>query len=100
MPGKKGDIFFSVLQCFSNISLQPISRVITKLVNSYIEEYPETDPLDAWNVEYVRFKWWKPGNYYSLWHSEHTKITPYRVLSFLIFLNRIIQLNIINTDPT
>ena len=77
----------SFSESLSNISLQPIARAITKLVNSYLEEYPETNPLDAWNVEYVRFKWWKPGDFYSVWHSEHTKNTPYRVLSFLIYLS-------------
>ena len=74
-------------ESFSNISLQPIDRAITKLVNSYIKEYPEITNLATWNVEYVRFKWWKPGDYYSIWHSEHSKPQPYRVLSFLIYLS-------------
>ena len=84
IDGASGDSFGESL---SNISLQPIARAITKLVNSYLEEYPETIPLDEWNVEYIRFKWWKPGYSYSVWHSEHSKSCPYRVLSFLIYLS-------------
>ena len=74
-------------ESFSDITLKPIARAITKLVNSYIEEYPESKNLNRWNVEYVRFKWWKPGDYFSAWHSEHNKETPYRVLAFLIYLS-------------
>ena len=74
-------------ESFSNITLEPIARSITKLVNSYMEEYPETKNLSNWNVDYVRFKWWKPGDYYSVWHSEHSKSTPYRILAFLIYLS-------------
>ena len=77
----------SFSECFYNATLEPIPRAITKLVDSYVEEYPETNPLDAFEVEYVRFKWWKPGDFYSVWHSEHGKNTPYRVLSFLIYLS-------------
>ena len=68
----------SLTESFSNSSLQPIDRAINKLVNSYIEEYPETKNLDHWNVDYVRFKWWKPGDYYSVWHSEPVSYTHLR----------------------
>jgi len=77
----------SFTESLSDITLQPIARAINKLIDSYLKEYPESNNLNRWNVEYVRFKWWKPGDSYSVWHSEHTKNTPYRVLSFLIYLS-------------
>ena len=72
---------------FSNPVLQPAYNAIINLKNLYIEEFPEVQNLDAWNIEYVRFKRWKPDNSFGHWHSEHNTEEPNRVMSFMIYLS-------------
>ena len=71
--------------------LDALRRSIVELKNSYIEEYPEVNKhVDPWGMEYVRIKWWKPGESYSSWHSEHSPLkkgTLTRVMAFLIYLS-------------
>ena len=49
--------------------------------------------IQSWGLEYLRIKWWKPEDYYSVWHSEHTIDSKHgtknslRVISFLIYLS-------------
>ena len=43
--------------------------------------------ISKWELDYLRIKWWKPGDYYSVWHSEHNINSPLRILSFLIYLS-------------
>ena len=78
----------SIGRCFSPKPLRPIERGLRLLVDSYVEKYPEVQMVESWDIDYVRFKWWKPGDYYSIWHSEHgTGDTSYRILSFLLYLS-------------
>ena len=73
---------------FSPPPLRPIYYAINKLKDSYIVKYPEVKfYLSDWDLEYVRFKWWKPGNHFSEWHSEHDSVENKRVFSFLIYLS-------------
>ena len=64
-----------------------IKRSIIQLKNSYTRKYSELNDLPEWKLEYLRIKWWKPGDYYSEWHSEHNINSPLRILSFLIYLS-------------
>ena len=73
-------------QCFSPVPLNPLYKSIIKLKDSYRENNPEVDRLGCWDIEYVRFKWWKPGKFYNAWHSEHMPEHLSRVMSFLIYL--------------
>ncbi len=67
--------------------LRPIFDAIIKLIHAYVKHYPEVTHIGIIEPDYVRFKWWKPGNFFSRWHSEHALKYPYRVLSFLIYLS-------------
>ena len=68
--------------------LYSLQRAIAELKNLYIEEYPELNKyVNPWALDYVRIKWWKPGDYYSVWHSEHNSTSALRILSFLIYLS-------------
>ena len=74
-------------KCFSPVPLRPAYRAINTLRDSYAKNFSEVCNLHDWDLEYVRFKWWKPGGCYSAWHSEHMPHTSKRVLSFLIYLS-------------
>tara|TARA_B100001559_G_C16293951_1_gene526442 strand:- start:43 stop:597 length:555 start_codon:yes stop_codon:yes gene_type:complete len=71
--------------------LYSLQKAIVQLKNLYIKEYPELNKyVNPWGFDYVRIKWWKPGDYYSAWHSEHSPNAPStlsRVVSFLIYLS-------------
>ena len=71
--------------------LYSLQRAIAELKNLYIEEYPELNKyVNPWALDYVRIKWWKPGDHYSVWHSEHSpeeQQTLIRVAQFLIYLS-------------
>ena len=72
---------------FASVPLRPLYNSILKLKDCYIDNNPEVCHISPWNLDYVRFKWWKPGNYYSHWHSEHSFEASMRVISFLIYLS-------------
>ena len=72
---------------FSDPVLQPAYNAIVNLKNSYIEKFPEVANLNRWDIDYIRFKRWKPSSYYNNWHSEHSVRDAYRVMSFLIYLS-------------
>ena len=85
---------FSYDEIFTLFELKPIKNAILQLISSYNQKYPELDELHSWRLDYLRIKWWKPGDYYSVWHSEHTIDSKHhgtknslRVLSFLIYLS-------------
>ena len=75
------------VKCFSPVPLRPALRAMETLKNSYIKSFPETNIIDRWGLDYVRFKYWEPGYYFSDWHSEHSCNCSTRVMSFLIYLS-------------
>ena len=76
-------------EAFAPVPLRPLRDAIIDLKEAYQKRNPEVENIEAWDLEYVRFKWWKPGEFYQVWHSEHGNgITQrLRVLSFLICLS-------------
>ena len=68
-------------------ALFPIKNVVDTLLELYQEEYPECANMNHWELEHIRFQWWKPGRFFNGFHSEHMKSQPYRVLVFLIYLS-------------
>ena len=79
----------TLIESFAPVPLRPLRDAIIDLKEAYQKKYREVEIIEAWDLEYVRFKWWKPGEFYHAWHSEHgTGITQrLRVLSFLICLS-------------
>ena len=75
------------VKCFSPKPLRPLYRAIKNLTDSYVKKFPEVNNLDKWQIQYVRFKWWKPGYSFSTWHSEHNITAPLRVLAFMVYLS-------------
>ena len=57
-------------------ALFPIKNVIDTLLELYQEEYPECANMNHWELEHIRFQWWKPGRFFNGFHSEHMKSEP------------------------
>lgn len=78
-------------EIFSVPELKNLSKSIINLKESYIEKYPEVNnTFNAWDIEYIRFKWWKPKCGFLSWHSDNggRNINDFKkILSFLIYLS-------------
>ena len=73
---------------FSPAPLRPVANAILDLKESYQRKYPEVENIHDWDVDFIRFKYWKSGEYYNTWHSEHGPHKySHRVLSFLLCLS-------------
>ena len=80
---------------FDVTELRPLKNAILKLECSYREKYPEVNnvsrrvgsTLGSWEASNIKLKYWKPWEYYSLWHSEHGREIPNRINHFLIYLS-------------
>ena len=59
---------------------------IQKELNKYVSLYPELKFVGSFSLTELRLKFWKPGNYFDNWHSEHSIETPHRILNFMIYL--------------
>ena len=73
----------------STPEVQPLFKSVLKLKDCYLKSFPEVKHLNKWELQYIRFKWWKPGNHYSQWHSEHCGecLCLKRIMSYLIYLS-------------
>lgn len=78
-------------EIFELPELKKLSDAIIKLKKCYVENYPEVDnTYCVWDLDYVQFKWWKPGSSFSKWHSDNggSRNEDFkRILSFLIYLS-------------
>jgi len=81
----------SIPEVFTVPELKNIGKSIISLKESYVKKYPEVNnTFNAWDIDYIRFKWWKPNYAYSLWHSDNGGPSPMdvkRILAFLIYLS-------------
>lgn len=69
-------------------NLSPLLKSIKSLRDNYIKIYPESKwTSNDWDLPSLRFKWWKPGDYYKDWHSEHNLSRPNMILGFMIYLS-------------
>lgn len=58
-----------------------------KLVEQYKKDYPEVNITnERWSLKPFKFKIFKPGNYYSAFHSEQGFSVP-RIFSILVYLS-------------
>jgi hypothetical protein len=61
---------------------------ILKLFTKYHSIYPEINIVFGNKIlTEFKFKHFKPGNYFSCWHSEHSYKDPMRMLGFTIYLS-------------
>jgi len=59
-------------------------NLVTKEYESTYNEISKT--ISIWQLDSLRFKYFKPGCVFSEWHSEHCFTFPNRVLSLQIYL--------------
>lgn len=78
-------------EIYNTYELSKIAQAICELKDSYVKNYPEiNNTFNTWDLDYLRFKWWKPGNSFSRWHSDHGGLCDRdfkRILAFLIYLS-------------
>jgi hypothetical protein len=62
---------------------------LMSVVGEYIKEYPETNLVASkFGVQNFRFKHFKPGYSFDMWHSENCITHPYRMLGIQIYLSK------------
>tara|TARA_B100001109_G_C18683766_1_gene389983 strand:+ start:157 stop:678 length:522 start_codon:yes stop_codon:yes gene_type:complete len=73
---------------YANIeSFDYIDKLMSTVFN-YISEYPEINLIASkFGLTNIRFKHFKPGNSFNIWHSEHCITHAYRVLSVQLYLS-------------
>lgn len=61
---------------------------ILNCYNKYLEKFTELKYLfGKMELKELKFKYFKPGNYFENWHWEHSYRDPYRVLGLTIYLS-------------
>jgi len=65
-----------------------ISTKILSAIDEYKKLYPESHMTSSyWGFTNMRFKHFKPGKNFDNWHSEHSFLYSYRMLSIMIYLS-------------
>jgi len=65
-----------------------MSKKIKNIANLYTKKFPESFyTLDKWGLSELRIKHFKPGFYFTKWHSEHGVSSPFRMLAMQIYLS-------------
>jgi hypothetical protein len=67
-------------------------NILSSLVKHSLQEYKKKFPIIdqtsyRWQLQQWRFKRFPPGYFYDSWHSEHTRISPHRILACLLYLS-------------
>jgi len=64
------------------------SESLRLLINKYTETFRESAlTFDPWVLQELRFKWFKPENWFKEFHCEHSYSSNKRVLNFMIYLS-------------
>ena len=64
------------------------NKKINKIPSLYINKFPEADITeDKWYLRELRIKYFKPGDSFNNWHSEHKINSPLRMLALQIYLS-------------
>lgn len=70
-----------------DINSFPYSHVINNFLNLYTEKYPEINMTSSyWALSTLRFKYFKKGNSFDNFHSEHSITHSQRVIGIQIYL--------------
>ena len=64
-----------------------LKDVVTYLFKNYCDKFPEVNHTGKWIFSEFRFKHFKPGNYFKIWHSEHSIKEKNRLLCLQIYLS-------------
>jgi len=77
---------------FCDVERSPLMESISKktipVIQKYKEMYKEvTLTASTWNLNAMRFKHFKPGYAFDMWHSENSITKPNRILAIQIYLS-------------
>ena len=77
-----------IMQNDDTLINEQLYKKLPSAVKNYLKLYPESNLTDSkWNLQEVRFKHFKPGYFYSKWHSEVSYYSPNRILNMMIYLS-------------
>ena len=66
----------------------PFSQKVNDITVEYIAKYPQLQIQDSsFRLEDMRFKYFRPGNFFKVFHCEQSFELPYRILSFMVYLS-------------
>jgi hypothetical protein len=69
--------------------LEEINKKLINSIKNYLNLYPEANlTKNTYTLQEIRFKHFKPGNFFSKWHSEVGYNSPNRVLNMMIYLSQ------------
>ncbi len=72
----------------NDMLIEEINKKIINSIKNYLNLYPEAYlTKDRYELQEIRFKHFKPGNFYNGWHSEVGYNSPHRVLNIMIYLS-------------
>ena len=73
--------------CEIDVISFPFLFKLNNTINLYIKKYPEINmTVSYWELAHLRFKFFKKGESFVNWHSEHSMDSPFRVLALQIYL--------------
>ena len=73
--------------CEIDVISFPFLFKLNNNINLYIKKYPEINmTYSYWQLNHLRFKFFKKSESFVNWHSEHSMDSPYRILALQIYL--------------
>ena len=66
----------------------PFKQKVNDITVEYITKYPQLQiQASSFRLEDMRFKYFRPGNFFKVFHCEQSFELPYRILSFMVYLS-------------
>jgi hypothetical protein len=65
-----------------------LNKIVERSFSEYKKKFPAKDRTTyRWSILPWRFKRFAPGDSFNIWHSEHTKTHPNRILACIFYLS-------------
>jgi len=78
---------YNITDYFNDPAVSFMKEKMNSIASTYTKKFPEIYYTDYWRLEEIRFKKWKAGNWFRLWHQEHSMLSPRRILSLMLYLS-------------
>ena len=78
---------YIIANYFDDPAVSFMKEKMDSISYKYTAKFPEIHYTEYWKLEELRFKRFKPGNWFSAWHSEHGMTCPHRILGLQIYLS-------------
>ena len=67
--------------------INDVVECVKQASKEYTERVPEFETIGKWKLQHLRFKHFKPGDWFSNFHSEHGPRFPWRITNVQIYLS-------------